>query len=399
MEKDIERFLRYVKIDTQSNENSLSCPSDMKELDLTRLLQKELLDLGIKGESDEFGRLYAHLEGEKGYPTIGLNSHVDTAGEISGKNVKPQLIKDYKGQDIVLSKDFTMSPKDFPSLLKHIGEDLIVTSGDTLLGGDDKAGVGIIMSTLAYFVSHPEVKHCPIAILFTPDEEIGRGPEHFDAKRFGADFAYTLDGDAPENIEAENFNAAHANVTIHGVSIHPGEAKDKMVNASRLALEFDSLLSPRERPELTEEREGFNHLLAIDGEVDEAHLRYIIRNHDKRKLEKQKVEFWDAKEALEKKYPTAKVEVTIGDDYKNMKEVLDLDPRALDHAKKVYESLGIDYKMVPIRGGTDGATFSFMGCPTPNLGTGSYNHHGRFEYLSVNDYNKMIEITTALLKA
>lgn len=399
MDQDLERFLRYTKIDTQSNENSDSTPSDKKELNLTNLLLKELAEMGIKGEIDEYGRLYARLPGEKDLPSIGLNSHVDTAGEISGKDVKPQIISNYAGQDIVLSKDYTMSPKDFPSLLEHIGDDLVVTSGDTLLGGDDKAGIGIIMSTLHYFVTHPSVKHYPISILFTPDEEIGRGPDHFDSKKFGAEYAYTLDGDAPSNIEAENFNAAHANITIHGVSIHPGEAKDKMVNAARLAFEFDSLLSPTERPECTEWLEGFNHLMSVEGNVDTASLRYIIRNHDKGKLEKQKVEFWDAKEALEKKYKAAKVEVKIVDDYRNMKEILDKDPRALDHVKKVYDSLGIKYRLVPIRGGTDGATFSFLGCPTPNLGTGSYNHHGRFEYLSVNDYTKMIKITIALLKA
>jgi tripeptide aminopeptidase len=399
MDSNIERFLRYVKIDTQSNENSDTCPSDKKELNLTRLLKEELEELGIKAEIDQYGRLYAHLDGEKNLETIGLNSHVDTAGEISGANVKPQYIKDYQGQVIDLTHGYSMDPKDFPSLKEHLGDDLIVTSGDTLLGGDDKAGLAIIMATVAYFVSHPEIKHHPLAVLFTPDEEIGRGPEHFDVKKFGATYAYTVDGDYIDNVEIENFNAAHANVTIHGATIHPGEAKGRMINAARLAGEFDSLLSPTERPELTEEYEGFNHLMDLHGSCETATLRYIIRNHDAKKLEAQKQEFFHAKDVLEKKYPRAKIEVEIGDDYRNMKEVFDKDNRAVIHAEEVFAKLGIKIRHSPIRGGTDGATFSFKGCPTPNLGTGSYNHHGRYEYLSVRDFTKMIEIVTALIKA
>jgi len=399
MNESIERFIRYVKVDTQSNDNSKSTPSDSKELNLTKMLLKELEEMGINGEIDEYGRLYAHLDGEKGLDKIGLNSHVDTALECSGKDVKPQYVSTYDGGTIRLNDTYSMSPKEFPSLARHIGEDLIVTSGDTLLGGDDKAGLAIIMSALHYFVSHKEIKHHPISILFTPDEEIGRGPEHFNREKFGADYAYTIDGDYIDQIDIETFNASHADITIHGISIHPGEAKGKMVNASRLIGEFDSLLSPSERPELTDGHEGFNHLVSATGSVDEANLHYIIRNHDRAKLEKQKREFLEAKEKLLAKYPGIKIELTIKDDYRNMYEVLKNDDRAIKHAEKVYRSLGINPKHVPIRGGTDGASFSFMGCPTPNLGTGSYNHHGRFEYLSVSDFEKMIEIVIALLKA
>lgn len=398
MEESLKRFLRYVKIDTQSNDMSTDTPSMAKELNLTRLLKEELKEMGIESEIDEYGRLYAHLDGERGYPCIGFNSHVDTALELSGKDVKPQIIENYDGGTIRLNDVYSMNPADFPRLKGREGDTLVVTSGDTLLGADDKAGVAIIMSALSYFVTHPEVKHRPIAVLFTPDEEIGRGPEHFNKDKFGAEFAYTIDGDSYKNIEMENFNAAHAEITIYGTSIHPGEAKNKMVNAARLAAEFDSYLSDKDRPEHTEGREGFNHLISIEGTVDKATLNYILRNHDGNKLEKQKKDIENAVKKLSDKYPKNKITLSIGDDYRNMKEIFDKDPRAVDHAVKVYKSLGIEPNFEPIRGGTDGATFSFKGCPTPNLGTGSYHHHGRYEFLSVNEFEKMIEIVVALAK-
>lgn len=398
MEESLKRFLRYVKIDTQSNDMSDDTPSNEKELNLTRLLKEELNELGIESEIDEYGRLYAHLKGEQGYPSIGFNSHVDTALELSGKDVKPQIIENYDGGTIRLNDVYSMNPADFPRLKGREGDTLVVTSGDTLLGGDDKAGIAIIMSALAYFVAHPDIKHRPISILFTPDEEIGRGPEHFDKEKFGAEYAYTIDGDSYKNIEMENFNASHADIVIDGVSIHPGEGKNKMVNAARLAAEFDSYLPKNMRPEHTEGKEGFNHLISIDGTVDKAELHYILRNHDGKKLEKQKEDFKKAIEKLSKKYPKAKIKLHIEDDYRNMKEIFDKDPRAIEHAVKVYKSLGIEPNFSPIRGGTDGATFSFKGCPTPNLGTGSYHHHGRYEFLSLKEFNKMIEIVIALAK-
>ena len=398
MEESLKRFLRYVKIDTQSNDMSDDTPSNKKELNLTNLLKEELKELGIEGEIDEYGRLYAHLKGEEGYPSIGFNSHVDTALELSGKDVKPQIIENYDGGTIRLNDVYSMNPTDFPRLKGREGDTLVVTSGDTLLGADDKAGIAIIMSALAYFVAHPDIKHRPISILFTPDEEIGRGPEHFDKEKFGAEYAYTIDGDSYKNIEMENFNASHADIVIDGVSIHPGEGKNKMVNAARLAAEFDSYLPKDMRPEHTEGKEGFNHLISIDGTVDKAELHYILRNHDGKKLEKQKEDFKKAIEKLSKKYPKAKIELHIEDDYRNMKEIFDKDPRAIEHAVKVYKSLGIEPNFSPIRGGTDGATFSFKGCPTPNLGTGSYHHHGRYEFLSLKEFNKMIEIVIALAK-
>ena len=399
MNENLERFLRYIKIDTQSDDNSTSTPSAKKEYDLLNLLRKELLELGIEGEITKEGRLYAFLDGEKGLDVIGLNSHVDTALEMPGKNVKAQIIENYDGGYIKLNDEYQMSPKEFSSLKGHEGDTLVVTSGDTLLGGDDKAGVAVIMSVLAYLVKNKEVKHHPIAILFTPDEEIGRGPEHFDAKKFGADYAYTIDGDYPDHIDIENFNAAHADVTIHGVGIHPGEAKGRMVNAISLGVLFDSMLGQEARPENTDGHDGFNHCGSFSGDVSKAELHYIIRNHDKAKFEAQKKKFLEIKEFIENKYPTAKIDLEMGDDYRNMKEIIDEDPRALNHAVEVFKKMGIEPVHAPVRGGTDGATFSFLGCPTPNLGTGSYNHHSRYEFLSVRDFNQMIEIVKELVKA
>lgn len=401
MEKDtaLERFLRYVKIDTQSDENSLSSPSTAKQLNLAKVLKEELEALGMKAEIDEYGRVYSHLDGEKGLDVIGLNAHMDTALECSGANVRPQIIENYDGKDIRLNDEVTMSPKDFPSLNEHIGDTLVVTSGDTLLGGDDKAGDAIIMNVLSYLHEHPEIKHHPLSILFTPDEEIGRGPEHFNREKFGCDYAYTIDGDYPNHIDIDNFNGSHADLTFKGVEIHPGEAKGKLLNAIRLAEEFDSLLPEFDKPEYTEGYEGFNHLLHIEGTSGLCKTHYILRNHCKSLLEKQKEDFRNAVEFMKRKYPKAEITLEIGDDYRNMREVLNEDPRAVEHAKKAFESLGITPLHLPVRGGTDGATFSFKGCPTPNLGTGSYNHHGRYEYLSLRDFHQMIAIVLAIVKA
>ena len=399
MNENLARFFAYVQIDTQSDDTSSSVPSTSKQLNLTRLLQSQLKEMGIEAEIDEFGVLYAHIPGESELPTIGLNSHVDTALECSGKDVKPQLIESYDGGDIELGHGYTLSPKAFPNLNKYKGQSLVVTSGDTLLGADDKAGVAIIMAVASYFVNHPEVKHHPIAICFTPDEEIGRGPDHFDAKKFGASFAYTVDGDTPYDIAYETFNAAHARVLIHGKSIHPGEAKGKLINAQTVAFAFDKALPEKVRPEFTEGHEGFNHLVGINGNVDTVEMAYIIRNHDRNKLNEQKKDFEKAKEIVEKAFPGALVELDIGDDYRNMAEILKEKPEAIEKAKQAFEKLGLPYSSKPIRGGTDGATFSFKGCPTPNLGTGSYNHHGRYEYLSVSEFETMIEIVKEILKA
>ncbi len=399
MDKALQRFIDYVKIDTQSDDTSFSVPSQAKELDLSRRLIADLKEMGIYAYLNEYGIVYGKLLGEEGLDPIGLNAHVDTALECSGKDVKPQIIKNYDGGVIRLNDEYSMSPKEFPTLADHIGDDLVVTSGDTLLGADDKAGVAEIMAVLDYYVSHPEVKHHTICFCFTPDEEIGRGPDHFDAKEFGAKYAYTVDGGIYDEIACETFNAAHAVVRIKGVSIHPGEAKGKMVNASDVAFAFDKALPEKKRPQFTSGYEGFNHLVGMTGSVDYAEMHYIIRNHDLGKLEEQKEEFRKAREAALALFPSASIDLEIGDDYRNMKEILDRNPEAIEKAKKAYEKLGIKIRFNPIRGGTDGATFSFKGCPTPNLGTGSYNHHGRFEYVSVREFNTMIEILKEIVKA
>ncbi len=399
MDKALQRFIDYVKIDTQSDDTSFSVPSQAKELDLSRRLIADLKEMGIDAYLNEYGIVYGKLLGEEGLDPIGLNAHVDTALECSGKDVKPQIIKNYDGEVIKLNDEYSMSPKEFPTLGDHIGDDLVVTSGDTLLGADDKAGVAEIIAVLDYYVSHPEIKHHTICFCFTPDEEIGRGPDHFDAKEFGAKYAYTVDGGIYDEIACETFNAAHAVVRIHGVSIHPGEAKGKMVNASDVAFAFDKALPEKKRPQFTSGYEGFNHLVGMTGSVDYAEMHYIIRNHDLGKLEEQKEEFRKAREVALALFPSASIDLEIGDDYRNMKEVLDRNPEAIEKAKKAYEKLGIKIRFNPIRGGTDGATFSFKGCPTPNLGTGSYNHHGRFEYVSVREFNTMIEILKEIVKA
>ncbi len=398
-EKDIQRFIDYVKIDTQSDDTSFSVPSTLKQLDLSRKLQADLKELGIDSTLDEFGIVYAKLDGEENLDVIGLNAHVDTALECSDKDVKPQIIKNYDGGVIELGHGYSMSPKEFASLGDHIGDDLIVTSGDTLLGADDKAGDALIMAALDYFVSHPEVKHHPIAVCFTPDEEIGRGPDHFDPKKFGAKYAYTIDGGRYEELACETFNAAHADVILHGISIHPGEAYGKMVNASDLAFAFDKALPEKKRPQFTKDREGFNHLVEMHAGVDEARMHYIIRNHDRALLEEQKKEFEAAKEEVLRQYPNVRIELTIKDDYRNMKEKIDEYPACVEKVNAAYEKLGYPHYWKPIRGGTDGAGFSFKGVPTPNLPTGSFNHHGRFEYLSINEFEKIKNVLIEILKA
>ncbi len=395
----LEAFLRYVAVDTQSDENSPTSPSASKEYDLLRMLENELKELGYKPYIDEFGLLYCNVPGKAGLETVGLCSHVDTASELTGKNVKPRIIENYNGSVIELNETYSMSPKEFKSLEGRKGQTLVVTDGNTLLGGDDKAGVAAIMEAARYYAVHKEIEHRPFSILFTVDEEIGRGADHFDSKKFGADFAYTVDGDDYHDIAFDNFNASHATLEVHGVAVHPGEAKGVMVNAALVAMRFDELLGDYKKPSDTEGREGFIHLISMEGSVDRATLHYILRNHESSLLKRQKETLLAALEKLREEYPAAEIELEIGDDYRNMKEKVDADPRSVDLAKKVFEKLGIEYRFPPIRGGTDGANFSFKGCITPNLGTGSYNHHGRFEFLSVPEFEKVIDIVIGLLKA
>lgn len=395
----LDDFLRYVKVSTQSDEDSVETPSTSRQYDLLNLLKKELEDLHVECELDEFGRLYGYIPGDDKRDCIGLCAHVDTALECSGENVKPQVIKDYDCKDIPLGNSgLKLSPGDFSYLKELKRKTIVTTDGTTLLGADDKAGIAIIMDVVRNVLTMDKKVRRPLAILFTPDEEIGRGPEHFNLEKYRAKFAYTLDGANPFIIENECFNGKAALITIHGKSIHPGEGKGKLVNAILLMNEFINLLPKDMIPYCTEGHEGFNHITGISGDVEKAEASYIIRNHDKNIIEKQVEDFKHAKKVIEEKYPSCKVELVIRDQYRNMLEVLEKTPECLETIEKAYQDLGYEFSYDPIRGGTDGATFSFLGCPCPNLGTGSYNHHGRYEYAVLEEMEFLSRLVTHLYK-
>lgn len=402
----IERFFRYVKIDTQSDEEIASQPSTAGQHNLARLLYKELSEMGVQAYYDiEHCYVYAKLPGEE--PAIGFVSHMDTSPACSGTGVNPRIIENYRGQNIVLgeipSGPVILRPSDFPELLSHIGEDLIVTDGSTLLGSDDKAGVSEIMNLFSYYTSHPELKHRTICAAFTPDEEIGRGTENFDAKAFGAREAYTVDGGKLGEIEYECFNAAAATVTITGRSVHPGDAKNAMINASLAGMEFNALLPVSDRPEHTEGYEGFYHLSTIDGSVDRAILKYIIRDHDSEKFAARKAFMEKAAAFINDKYrelaATDIIKLCIRDQYYNMAIPMKDHMGLVTRAKDAMHSLGIEPIVLPIRGGTDGAALSYRGIPCPNLCTGGYNFHGRFEYASVQEMEKSAELLILIASA
>ena len=394
--KAYERFLDYVSYDTQSDEYSTTCPSTKKQLILAKALYEELRALGLEATYNENGNVMATIPSnmDTSTLTVGFIAHIDTAMEMPGKDVKPRIIKSYNGEDIILNdeKNIILSPKQFNNLLSHIGEDLIVTDGTTLLGGDDKAGVAEIMTMAEYFVNHKEVKHGKIMIAFTPDEEVGRGTENFDLKAFNATFAYTVDGGKAGEIEYENFNAASCIATFNGKSIHPGSAKNKMVNATSLAMEFDRLLPPMMRPEYTEGYEGFYHLNEIEGSVASAKSHYLIRNHDKQSFDNQKEILKKNALYMNEKWGYEAVTLKIKDSYENMAGYLSDKMYVIDIAKKAMEELGIKATTNPIRGGTDGARLTAMGLPCPNLGTGDENPHGAFEYVSINQMDQMVDI-------
>jgi len=395
----LNRFIKYVKIDTQSDEKSSLTPSTEKQYNLLRLLQKELTEMGVKNELDEFGRLYGWLDGNEDYPRIGLCSHVDTASEASGANVNPTVIEQYKGGDIPLGESgLYLRPTEFKKLEECFNKTLVVTDGTTLLGADDKAGISIIMETIVKYQKLSIKERHPLSILFTPDEEIGRGAEHFDAKKWGAKFAYTIDGSTPKYASIENFNAKSAEIKITGKSIHPGSAKGLMVNASNVLCTFLSYLPKNKVPEKTEKRQGFIHITEMNGSVESAYAHLIIREHDKGKIERLVDAVAVAKYKTEKKYPKAIIDVEVKDSYRNMIEIINQYPECKNHLEKAYQKLSLPLEYEPIRGGTDGATFSFLGCPCPNLGTGSYNHHGRYEFAVLEEMEQMVNICTELLK-
>ena len=399
-----ERFLNYVSFDTQSVENSQTVPSTSKQLKLGKYLVEELQSLGIENAKiDEYGVVYGTIPSNNNHQgdVIGFIAHMDTSPDASGKDIHPQIIKNYQGQKITLNEDkkLYLDPEQYPQLLQLIHHDLITTDGTTLLGADDKAGIAIIMQMVEYLHTHPEFKHNDIQITFTPDEEIGCGSNHFDVKYFNADYAYTIDGGDIHIVEYENFNAFSAKVNIHGRSIHPGSAKNKMINSTRVAYEFDSLLPVHMRPESTEGYEGFNHLHAIQGTCEETTMDYIIRNHDLQQAKKQCQEFIDIVEFLNKKYGYQIIDLTITESYLNMKEALKDHMFIVEQALAAIKENGLDAYCSPIRGGTDGARLTFMGLPCPNLGTGGFNYHGPYEYCSLTMMEKQVQILLHILKS
>ncbi len=392
MEKILDRFLRYVSIDTQSDENSESQPSTAKQLDLLKLLCKELNDMGVEATLDEYGYVMGSIPSniDKKVPAIGFISHVDTSPDASGKDVKPQIIKDYDGKDIELKgvPGLALKPSEFPELLAHKGETIITTDGTTLLGADDKAGVAEIMNAVQYIVEHPEFKHGDIKIGFTPDEEIGRGVVKFDVKKFGADYAYTMDGGEVGELEFENFNAASAKIHVQGRNVHPGYAKDKMKNAILIGMEMNELLPVGQRPELTENYDGFFHIVSFKGTVEEADFAYIIRDHDRAKFEEKKELIRKCAEFINFKYGEGTVTLEVKDQYYNMREQVEPYYFVVEKAVKAMVMAGIKPKIQPIRGGTDGANLSFKGLPCPNIFAGGLNFHGKMEFAPLESIEK-----------
>lgn len=402
MEKILDRFLRYVAIDTQSDENSESQPSAAKELDLLKLLCKELNDMGVEATLDEYGYVMGTIPSniDKKVPAIGFIAHVDTSPDASGKDVKPQIISNYDGGDIELKgmPGLALKPSEFPELLNHKGETLITTDGTTLLGADDKAGVAEIMNAVQYIVEHPEFKHGEIKIGFTPDEEIGRGVVKFDVKRFGADYAYTMDGGEIGELEFENFNAASAKIHIQGRNVHPGYAKDKMKNAIIIGMELNDLLPVGQRPELTEGYDGFFHIISFNGTVEEANFGYIIRDHDRKKFEDKKEIIRKCVDFINMKYGEGTATLEVKDQYYNMREQVEPYYFIVEKAIKAMEMADIKPKIQPIRGGTDGANLSFKGLPCPNIFAGGLNFHGKMEFATLENIEKASQVVLNIIK-
>ena len=397
----VERFLSYVAYDTQSSEETNVTPSTEKQRVFAEHLKNELIAEGLQDvELDDMGYLYATLPAntDQQVPTIGFIAHMDTSPDASGKDVKPRIIKNYDGKDIILSEGIVTSPSKFPELLNHVGEDLIVTDGITLLGADDKAGIAEIVQAMVYLQAHPEIKHGKIRVGFNPDEEIGMGAHHFDVEKFGCDFAYTMDGSEVGEIEFENFNAAAAHITINGCSVHPGYAKDKMVNAARIATELVGMLPADETPETTEGYEGFFHLTHISGTVEKAQLSFIIRDHDREYFESRKAEMTDIVETINEKYGEGVAVLELKDQYYNMREMVEPKMFIIDIAKQAIAEAGMTPKIKAIRGGTDGAQLSFKGLPCPNIFAGGLNFHGPHEFCPVQSLEKAMMTVVNICK-
>lgn len=401
MEKAVDKFLRYVAVETTSDENGTTHPSSLKELDLARMLVEELKAMGITNASmDEKGYVMASIESNigKDVPAVGFIAHIDTAPDASGKNIKPQIIDNYDGTDIPLRgvPGLSLKVSDFPELLDYKGQTIITTDGTTLLGADDKAGVAEIMYAAQYIMTHPEFKHGPVKIGFTPDEEIGCGVDFFDVKKFGADYAYTMDGGALGELEYENFNAASAKIHIQGCNIHPGYAKGKMINAIHVGMELASLLPANQRPEYTSGYEGFFHITGFTGTVEEASINYIIRDHDMNLFEEKKDLIRQAVDFINAKWGDV-VTLEVKDQYYNMREQVEPHYHIVSKAIKAMEEAGVKPKIQPIRGGTDGARLSFMGLPCPNIFAGGHNFHGKLEFVPVSSIEKATEVILGII--
>ena len=398
----VERFLGYVKVDTQSDELTNLTPSTPGQMLFAEQLVKELIAIGLTdAEVDNNGYVMATLPAntDKELPTIGFIAHMDTSPDMTGHNVQPRIVEKYDGKDIVLCAEdnVVLKTEDFPEILGYVGDDIIVTNGKTLLGADDKAGIAEIMSAMEFLIANPDIKHGKIRVAFTPDEEIGQGADHFDVKKFGADFAYTMDGSDQGIIEFENFNAALAKVSFKGRNVHPGYAKHKMVNALRVANQYAIMLPRWETPEHTEGYEGFYHLVGCEGSVEKTTLTYIIRDHDRDRFERRKKEFAHLVNKINKEFPDC-ASLEIRDQYYNMREMIEPVMHIIDLAKEAISNCGMEPKVEPIRGGTDGARLSFMGLPCPNLSAGGMNFHGRFEYISVQAMQKAVNVIVEIAK-
>ena len=397
----IDRFIRYIKIDTQSARKSDSFPSTEKQLNLAKILVQELRELGLADATmDAYGYVTATLPANinRDVPVVGFLAHMDTSPDLSGKDVNPQFIDNYDGGVVVLNaeKQILMDPKEFPDLKKYVGKTLITTDGTTLLGADDKAGVAEIMTAMETLIAHPEIQHGTIRIGFTPDEEVGSGVDHFDVEKFGADFAYTLDGGEIGEVEFENFNAAGAELVIHGRNVHPGEAKHKMRNALLIGMELNEMLPVFERPEFTEKYEGFFHLFEFNGTVEEATMAYILRDHDREKFEAKKQLLQSAVDFINQKYGEKVIDLTLEDQYYNMRQMVEPHPEIMCIAIQAVKALGIEPLTKPVRGGTDGSRLSYMGLPTPNLFTGGHYFHGKYEFIPTYSMEKAVEMLVAI---
>ena len=397
----VNRFLKYVSFDTQSCEDAQGCPSTQKQFALAEYLVQELQELGLtEVEMDSHGYVYATLPAntDRPVPTIGFISHMDTSPDCSGANVKPRIIPNYDGSDVVLDAQTGIVTRvsQFPELKDHIGEDLIVTDGHTLLGADDKAGIAEIVTAMTWLMAHPEIEHGKIRVAFNPDEEIGAGAHLFDVEKFGCEWAYTMDGGDVGELEFENFNAASAKVSIKGISVHPGYAKDKMVNANRLAVEFASMLPADETPETTEDYQGFFHLIGLKGCTEGAQLSYIIRDHDRKKFEARKDFIEECVAKMNEKYGEGTVTAEVKDQYYNMKEKIDPQMHVIDLVLKAMQECGVAPKVKPIRGGTDGAQLSFKGLPCPNIFAGGVNFHGPYEFISIQSMQKAMDVVVKI---